>query len=115
VFPVCRSAMVSNGAFAQSDEHRALESGMRAVLDLDPFAAPPGAIAAIASCSELVGGSKSRRDEGRTGWRRSRAMPLAVAYAGYQPLSSGLNDRLMRVTMGSHARLSLAGYLRSKQ
>jgi hypothetical protein len=29
--------------------------------------------------------------------------------------SSGLNDRLIRVTIGSHARFSLAGYLRSKQ
>jgi hypothetical protein len=33
-------------------EHRALEGGMRAVLDLDPFAAPPGAIAAIASLGD---------------------------------------------------------------
>ena len=44
--------IILNGAFVQSDEHRALEAGMRAVLDLDPFAAAPGAIAAIASLGD---------------------------------------------------------------
>jgi hypothetical protein len=33
-------------------EHRALEGGRRAVLDLDPFAAAPRAIAAIASLGD---------------------------------------------------------------
>jgi tetratricopeptide (TPR) repeat protein len=37
------------------DWHRALEGGMRAVLDLDPFAAPPGAIAANVRAQTLSG------------------------------------------------------------
>src|SRR5215831_11289846 len=37
---------------ATSDEHRSLEGGMRGILDLDPFAAAPRAIAAIASLGD---------------------------------------------------------------
>jgi hypothetical protein len=39
---ICHSSPRSRTvALAQSDEHRALEGGMRAVLDLDPFAERP--------------------------------------------------------------------------
>jgi hypothetical protein len=84
------------------DWHRALEGGMRAVLDLDPFAAAPGAIAAIASLGDDPLKPHDTRRIGKGAAKRPNARSRSQI-DGTSRTTKGGNSPLIRCLIGGVA------------